>query len=330
MKSLLRIALSAAIAFLPIQAWAASGATTVSVFDSGSTPRTVNVYSSTGVVTGSLSWMNVICDFTTLTQCAAVKAASTAAGATDPALVVAISPNNTVAVTGTFWPYTLGQQVAGSSVPIVLTASQLATLTPPAAITNYANETGGNLAALVTGINIAKWDATALGVPTAYGTAPTTGNYIGVNAFVTNSNANGQATASNSSPVVLPAAQVTADVCSLNAKTNFTISTTSGTVQLVPPSGSTQVYICSLFTIGATASVQNLVGGTGASCTTGTPIAIAGSTTAANGMSFAANGGFTFGNGGGTILRTTTAGHGVCLIQSGTAQISGGGTYVQQ
>lgn len=171
--------------------------------------------------------------------------------------------------------------------------------------------------------------ATTLGTPAAYGSTPT-GNALSANVFVTNTNANGQATAANSSPVVLPAAQVTADPCSLNTKVNFTISTTAGTLQLVAPSGSTQVYICSLFTVGATASIQNIVGGTGSTCTTGTPVAIAGSTTAANGMSFAANGGFTFGNGGGTILRTTTAGHGVCLIQSATAQISGGGTYVQQ
>lgn len=38
------------------------------------------------------------------------------------------------AVTGSFWPYTLGQQVAGSSVPVVLTAAQLATLTPPTSV----------------------------------------------------------------------------------------------------------------------------------------------------------------------------------------------------
>jgi hypothetical protein len=31
---------------------------------------------------------------------------------------------------GTFWPYTLGQQLAASSVPVVLTAAQIATLTP--------------------------------------------------------------------------------------------------------------------------------------------------------------------------------------------------------
>jgi hypothetical protein len=36
-------------------------------------------------------------------------------------------------------------------------------------------------------VNVTQWDTTSLGVPTAYGTAPTTGNYIGVNAFVTNS-----------------------------------------------------------------------------------------------------------------------------------------------
>lgn len=34
-------------------------------------------------------------------------------------------------------------------------------------------------------VNVKQWNATALGVPTAYGTAPTTGNYIGVNSFIT-------------------------------------------------------------------------------------------------------------------------------------------------
>lgn len=44
--------------------------------------------------------------------------------------------------------FSLGQQLAASSLPVVLTASQLSTLTPPAAITNFALETGGNLATL--------------------------------------------------------------------------------------------------------------------------------------------------------------------------------------
>jgi hypothetical protein len=41
-----------------------------------------------------------------------------------------------------------GQALAAASLPVVLTAAQITTLTPPAAITNFANETGGNLAAL--------------------------------------------------------------------------------------------------------------------------------------------------------------------------------------
>ena len=174
------------------------------------------------------------------------------------------------------------------------------------------------------------WAETSLGVPTAYGTAPTTGNYIGVNAFVTNATALGQAAMAASSPVTLANNQTVPDACMFSAKTNVAISTTAGTTQLVAPSGSTQVYVCAITTVGAAASVQNLVGGTGATCTTGTPAAIMGSTTAANGMSFAANGGFAYGSGSGVIASTTTGGHGLCLIQSGTTQISGNITFVQR
>lgn len=53
----------------------------------------------------------------------------------------------------------LGQALAAGSVPVVLTAAQLTTLTPPAAITNYANETGGNLAAIATSASVLDdWD----------------------------------------------------------------------------------------------------------------------------------------------------------------------------
>lgn len=55
--------------------------------------------------------------------------------------------NTSVASIDTKTP-ALGQALAAASVPIVLTAAQLTTLTPPAAITNYANETGGNLATI--------------------------------------------------------------------------------------------------------------------------------------------------------------------------------------
>lgn len=39
----------------------------------------------------------------------------------------------------------LGQAIADNSVPVVLPEAQIITLTPPAAITNFAEETGGNL-----------------------------------------------------------------------------------------------------------------------------------------------------------------------------------------
>jgi hypothetical protein len=37
-------------------------------------------------------------------------------------------------VSGAFWPYTLGQQVVGSSVPVVLPAAQITALTPPTSV----------------------------------------------------------------------------------------------------------------------------------------------------------------------------------------------------
>ena len=124
-------------------------------------------------------------------------------------------------------------------------------------------------------------------------------------------------------------ANASTDPCT-NTKTNFAWGNSSGTTQLVAPSGSTQVYVCSFSLIAAATAVVNLVGGTGASCTTGTPVAALGSTTPASGMSLAANGGLTYGSGLGTVVRTTTAGHGLCLIQSGTTALAGNITYVQQ
>jgi hypothetical protein len=120
------------------------------------------------------------------------------------------------------------------------------------------------------------------------------------------------------------------DPCTQLTKINTAIATAASTFQLVAPVGGTQVYVCSFSLIAAATAVVNLVGGTGATCTTGTPVAALGSTTAASGMSLAANGGLTFGNGGATVVRTTTSGHGLCLIQSGTTALAGNMTYIQQ
>lgn len=83
------------------------------------------------------------------TNNAAVKAASTAAGATDPALVVAISPNNSVAVTGTFFQAT--QPVSGTFFQATQPVS--GTVTANAGTGNFtvAQATAANLNATVVG-----------------------------------------------------------------------------------------------------------------------------------------------------------------------------------
>src|SRR5208282_4945061 len=53
-------------------------------------------------------------------------------------------------------------------------------------------------------LNIIQWAGTVLGVPTAYGTAPTTGNYIGVNAAVTNNTTPGDATSTAAYGAAVP------------------------------------------------------------------------------------------------------------------------------
>lgn len=55
----------------------------------------------------------------------------------------------------------LGQALAAASVPVILPSATVTTLTPPAAITGFATETGGNLAAAAASLNVMDdWDET--------------------------------------------------------------------------------------------------------------------------------------------------------------------------
>lgn len=179
--------------------------------------------------------------------------------------------------------------------------------------------------------SITSWGGGTLGAMGNYGTSPGAVLVPGVNAFVTNSNANGQATAANSSPVVLPVAQVTADPCSLGNKTNLPISQNgTSSVQLVGLSGSTVIYVCSLSLIAAGATTVILTTGTGSACVTGNA-AVIGDTTAniANGLSLAANGGLTLGSGAGTIAKGAASSE-LCMTLGTNVRMSGNLTYVQQ
>lgn len=174
--------------------------------------------------------------------------------------------------------------------------------------------------------NITQWAGSTLAAPTAPGTPQTTGLVPTVN--VANTNNNGQATAGNSSPVVLPVAQVTVDPCTLSAKTNLAVSTNATTLtQIIAASGSNKIYICSINLIAPGATALNLASGTGTNCGTSTA-AIIGSTTAANGQSYAANGGITLGNGAGTVA-VAAASSELCTLQSNAVQVAGNITYVQ-
>lgn len=193
----------------------------------------------------------------------------------------------------------------------------------------YANQLQGNavlsltnpsFASITDGTTKAAVDATSHGLQVDLVACATGGSPC---------NTNGQATAANSSPVVLPVAQVTVDPCSLSAKTTLPISTNATALtQIIAVSGSNKIYICSIALVAPGATAFNLIRGTGTNCATGSPTAIFGSTTAANGMSFAANGGFALGNGSGTV-GVTNASDELCTLQSNAVQVAGNLTYVQ-
>lgn len=157
---------------------------------------------------------------------------------------------------------------------------------------------------------------------------PTVGTCTPV-VIIGNANPNGQASLNNGQPVSMAAVQVTADLCTLQRKINVPISTTAAVTQLVAPVSLNQVYICSIFIQPTANDTVSIIGGLGSTCATGTPLAMAGSTTAASGMDVLASQGFAPGNGGGTLMSTTTAGHGVCLTHTGSTKLAGFMTYVQ-
>src|ERR1035437_5588288 len=114
-----------------------------------------------------------------------------------------------------------GQAIAAASVPVVLPAAQISTLTPPAAITGFALETGGNLAGLNPKMPAQGEALAAASVPVVLTAAQvvtltpqaaitgfaleTGGNLASIN---TKLPPQGQALAAASVPVVLTAAQV--------------------------------------------------------------------------------------------------------------------------
>lgn len=130
------------------------------------------------------------------------------------------------------------------------------------------------------------------------------------------------------------AAQVTsilaADPCLGTAKVFFSISQTAN-ARIITGTSAKKIYLCSFDVVGADAENISVVEGTGSTCATST-IAVPGfpAATAANGWNFAANGGISKGAGIGSIAGTSVNADDVCVFQSGSGRVSGGGSYVVQ
>jgi hypothetical protein len=200
---------------------------------------------------------------------------------------------------------------------------------------------------------ITSWAGSTLGAITTYGTAPGAVLVPSVNAFVTNTNVNLATNADGVAAVAANAAgagspvnsanytwngstwdrqKALADPCSYQNKTNLAISQNgTSSVQLVALSGSTVIYVCSIFLMtNSTATTVALTTGTGTGCVTGND-AVVGSTTAniANSMNLIAGAGFTLGNGTGTVAKGAAASE-LCMILGSNVFVSGNITYVQQ
>ena len=123
-----------------------------------------------------------------------------------------------------------------------------------------------------------------------------------------------------------------ADPCFAGTKVNLPISQNgTSSVQLVGVSGSTTIYVCSLFLMtNSTATTVALTTGTGTACVTNNA-AIIGTTTAliANSMNLIAGAGFTYGNASGYVAKGAASSE-LCMILGSNVYVSGNMTYVQQ
>lgn len=139
-----------------------------------------------------------------------------------------------------------------------------------------------------------------------------------------------QATAGNLNATVSPAS---GDPCATTTHHFVSINQTTS-AQLFAGTSSEKTYICSINLVVAGTENMALVEGTGSVCATNIA-GLAGGTTAATGWNLVANGGLVIAGGGHTALGPpdsdshATAAN-VCLLESGSDQVSGQVQYVQK
>lgn len=205
--------------------------------------------------TGSDVAEHVICDYSAAANCAAVDTSHellTTASISGTA-TVAGNVGAALGTTATSGPYTnllQGNAVLSAANPLFTSSvisvsggfvNTLVETGSTVAVSNNVNVTCTSGCSGSTGTNITQWASTSLASATNYGTAPS-GIVGSVNAYVTsgvisipyilsvvvsNTNANGQATMANSSPVVIASNQSSLSVTQSNPSTSqFTVNLT--------------------------------------------------------------------------------------------------------
>lgn len=287
---------------------------TVLVF-SGIAPTLAANYAATagsGLTFGALSFGSapavlypyfIGCDATTPTQCWAVDASGH--------LTVNIASGQTIAVTnaGTFATQATLQASATTAIGKV----------DPNTLASW-----GLMAGIVPGT--APSNAVIVGcIYNASAPTATTGQTLpfqctaagSQHVTVDNSNNNGQAPSTNSSPVVTASDQ---KVSTANSSVPINISTAT-TTQLVALSGTTKIYVTHWDVIAAGTGNITLEYGTGTTCGTGT-------TALTGAYNLTAQAGISVGTGVAPVL-IVPAGNALCALTSAAVQMSGAVTYQQ-
>jgi len=200
--------------------------------------------------------------------------------------------------------------------------------------------------------SITTWGGGTLGAMATYGTSPGAVLVPGVNAFVTNTPPVSQSgtwtvqpgNAANTTPWLVKPNDGTNSITVKPSGTNAATTDTAQVVALSPnPStvctssisvnqtastdlvtSTNKLHICAILLVSATAQNLSLVEGTGTLCATGIAALIGGTTAS---IAVAANGGFSTPSDRAWLITKTTGDH-LCLIQSGTGNVSGVITYL--
>lgn len=119
------------------------------------------------------------------------------------------------------------------------------------------------------------------------------------------------------------------DPCDGAAKTVYVVDiSASGTVEIANPAGAdTFYYVCSVNLVTLAANNVAIASDDSDNCGSITA-GMNGGVTAGEGWNFGANGGIALGNGSGTVMKTATANHALCILTSAATQLSGSITYV--